>query len=143
MIVLILTTLWQIPQSLGGLFFLVFGRVRIHDATGAVFMVAQPGGLGAWWLGVEDPLGNGSGSWAITFGPFILCASKEGVEHTNTRAHEGRHVQQGNWFGPLFMLAYGVAAVIALLKGKLPLRDNWFEQDADAAGRRAESLARR
>ena len=138
MVSIILQTLWQLPQAIPGLLLVLFGRATHHDSDGAFFYVARPGGLLAWWLKTEDPSGTGAGSWAITCGTFILCASDAAVTNQGLRAHELNHKWWGNVLGPLFWLAYGVAMNIAWLQGKLPLRENFFERKADEAGARAE-----
>jgi hypothetical protein len=47
-----------------------------------------------------------------------------------TRAHERVHVRQAERWGPLFLPAYVIASVAALLRGGNPYRDNAFEREA-------------
>jgi len=52
-----------------------------------------------------------------------------------SRAHERVHVKQAERWGPLFLPAYGVGSIIALLRGGRAYRDNPFEKEAyDLAG---------
>ena len=68
------------------------------------------------------------GASAMTLGhvvlgrdPFLLDA---------TRKHERIHVRQCERWGPLFLPAYAVASLIAVLKGKRAYMDNVFEREA-------------
>ena len=47
--------------------------------------------------------------------------------------HELRHNVQQLILGLVFYLAYGVASLVALIRGKNGYLDNWFEVDARAA----------
>lgn len=47
--------------------------------------------------------------------------------------HEGAHVLQGRILGPLFILAYPIASLVAWVRGGHVYRDNWFEIQARKA----------
>lgn len=49
-------------------------------------------------------------------------------------AHERRHVTQSMLLGPLFLVAYPLASLVAIFRGRNFYRDNWFEADARRAG---------
>ena len=65
---------------------------------------------------------------AMTLGHCILGQSQAALEIT--RRHEHIHVRQYERWGPLFIPAYFVASLSALLKGKDAYRDNVFEVEA-------------
>ena len=102
----------------------------------ALGLVALLGG--ARWsrqLGVlEVALGTGVGRRhvvpivAITFGHVVLGRSAADLERL--RAHEHAHVAQYERWGPLFLLAYPLASLLALLRTGRPYRDNCFEIEA-------------
>ncbi len=46
------------------------------------------------------------------------------------RDHELVHVRQYERWGPLFLPAYLIASLIALLQGKRAYMDNFFEREA-------------
>ena len=50
-----------------------------------------------------------------------------------TRAHERVHVRQYEWWGPLFVPAYLLAGLWALIHGGHPYFDNRFEREARLA----------
>ena len=65
---------------------------------------------------------------AITFGHVVLGADAIALEHT--REHERVHVRQYERWGPLFIPAYLLASVWALVRGRDPYLDNHFEVEA-------------
>jgi hypothetical protein len=71
---------------------------------------------------------------AITFGHVVLGRSTGDLERL--RAHEHAHVAQYERWGPLFLLAYPLASLLALLRSGRPHYDNCFEVEARAAARR-------
>jgi hypothetical protein len=73
------------------------------------------------------------GASAMTLGHVVLA--RDPCLADLTRAHERIHVRQAERWGPLFLPAYGVASLIALLRGRRPYRDNRFEREAYAQAR--------
>lgn len=71
---------------------------------------------------------------AITFGHVVLGRSAGDLERL--RAHEHAHVAQYERWGPLFLLAYPLASLLALLRSGRPYYDNCFEMEARATARR-------
>lgn len=65
---------------------------------------------------------------AITLGHVILGVSDEQL--ARLRTHEQAHVRQNERWGPCFLLAYGLASVVALLRGGRAYVDNVFEVEA-------------
>ena len=65
---------------------------------------------------------------AITFGHVVLGRSAADLERL--RAHEHAHVAQYERWGPLFLLAYPMASLLALLRSGRPYYDNCFEVEA-------------
>ncbi len=83
----------------------------------ALFRAIRPFG-GQWWIGFALPCcaiyrDNLSWYWE----PAMI-------------RHEVRHCQQMFWLGPLFLLAYPGASLVAAMQGRHFYRDNWFERDA-------------
>ena len=69
-----------------------------------------------------------SGADAMTLGHVVIGRDARALEAT--RAHERVHVRQYECWGPLFVPAYLLAGVWALLRGGHPYFDNRFERDA-------------
>lgn len=65
---------------------------------------------------------------AITLGHVIIGFNDEGLEHF--RLHELEHVRQYEQWGVLFLVAYPLAGLWQLLRGKSPYWDNYFEVQA-------------
>jgi hypothetical protein len=70
---------------------------------------------------------------AITFGHVVLAVDELDPE---TLDHELVHVRQYERWGPLFFPAYGIASIVARLKGGGAYRDNGFEIAARRSGGR-------
>lgn len=70
---------------------------------------------------------------AITFGHVVFGVSPG--ELARLRAHEHVHVRQYEALGPLFLLAYPLASLVAAASGLPAYRGNWFEVQARRAGR--------
>jgi hypothetical protein len=121
--------LWSSPTSLLGLFFLVpsiltGGRAKIVDGVLEVH-----GGLTRFFLEKCTLLPGGAS--AMTLGHVVL--GRDALALERTRAHERVHVRQCEKWGPFFLPAYGVASALALLRGKHPYLDNYFEIEARSA----------
>lgn len=93
-----------------------------------------------WFLGAGDGqwLGNAyvlrtdtprifGGYYGVTYGNVVLLSSEA---HPTTIVHEMVHVYQCMILGPLMVLAYPLASLIARLQGGSWYRDNWFEKQA-------------
>jgi hypothetical protein len=84
------------------------------------------------------PLARGAD--AMTLGHVVIGRDARALELT--RAHERVHVRQYEWWGPLFVPAYLLAGICALIQGGHPYFDNRFKKEArladvSAAGRRS------
>ncbi len=69
----------------------------------------------------------------MTLGHVVLGLNPSTLEAT--RAHERVHVRQCERWGPFFLPAYGLASLLAAVRGGDAYRDNRFEREAyDQAG---------
>ena len=75
------------------------------------------------------PLAGGAD--AMTLGHVVIGRDARALDLTRT--HERVHVRQYEWWGPLFVPAYLLAGLWALLRGGHPYFDNWFEREARLA----------
>ena len=64
---------------------------------------------------------------AMTLGHVVLCVDDIGDEVLD---HELVHVRQWERWGPAFLVAYPLATLAALARGKHYYRDNRFEVEA-------------
>jgi len=122
----IVVYLWTSPTSLPGCLLIVptlctGGRCRVVDGV-----LEVSGGFAAWALKHCTLLKGGA--TAMTLGHVVLARDLE--SHDLTRTHERVHVRQAERWGPFFLPAYGVASLVALLKGESAYRGNWFEKEA-------------
>lgn len=122
-----LRLLWAAPGSLLGLALAPFFRRRFIRRG---VLLCE----GATW-----PRKLGWRYRAITLGHVVLAVD-ELDDHTFQ--HELVHVRQYEHWGPLYMPAYVLASVMALLRGGHLYRDNRFEVAA-RAGALASSRSRR
>jgi hypothetical protein len=99
------------------------GRVRIVAGV-----IEAHGPWLGWLLSTCVPLPGGAD--AITFGHVVLGQDEHALNHT--RAHERVHVRQYERWGPLFLPAYAVASILAVLSGGHYYFDNVFERNASA-----------
>lgn len=107
-----LRVLWAGPWSLLGLLLApFFHRRRVVDGV----LVCE----GATW-----PRRLGWRYRAITFGHVVLSSDELDAA---TLAHERAHVRQYERWGALFVPAYLVAALVAVLRGRHHYRENPFE----------------
>ena len=106
--------LWALPSTLIGLVLLLWCR-PVHVAWS----------YGALWVQTERLVP----SWASgqTWGFAVLCSAKPTARLVE---HELHHVDQQIVLGPLFLLAYPLASLIAVAQGGHCYRDNWFERHA-------------
>jgi hypothetical protein len=135
--------LWALPTTvigaaIGVLSLLSGGRARVIDGV-----VEVHGGLGAWLLRHATPLPGGAA--AITFGHVVLGQDRTTLDFT--RVHERVHVRQTEHWGPLFIPAYLIESLLAILRRQHFYRDNRFERQAyriaDATHRQSLRRARR
>lgn len=130
----LLRVLWVAPNSLLGVV------VALPVLWRGGFARAVDGTIEVSWHGDRVP----ARSWtdhlpfvAITLGHVILGVSDDQL--TRLRAHEQAHVCQYERWGPAFLLAYGLASVVAMARGGRAYVDNVFEVEAR---RVAEEVAR-
>jgi len=118
---------WALPTTAVGLVFvgvgLFGGRVRIVDGV-----IEVQGGAVEWFLRRCTGLVFKGGASAMTLGHVVL--GRDGRTLELTRQHERVHVRQCERWGPLFLPAYGVASLVAHLRGGSAYRDNRFEKEA-------------
>ena len=75
----------------------------------------------------------------MTLGHVVIARDARALELT--RAHERVHVRQYESWGPLFVPAYLLAGVFAVLGGGHRYFDNLFEREARRAGVRESAKA--
>jgi len=117
--------IWALPATCVGLIFVVVaccrGRVRLVNGT-----LEAHGPWLRWVLVNCVPLPGGAA--AITLGHVIVGQDDGALDAS--RAHERIHVRQYERWGPLFLPAYGMASLWALLSGGHYYIDNRFEREA-------------
>jgi hypothetical protein len=123
LLVRVIVYLWASPVTLLGMLFLIVSKLT--------------GGGGHFHSGVWEAWGGWPGQLlrsglpfagsvaAITIGHVVLGVSERAINET--RAHERVHVQQYEWWGVLFLLAYPAAGAWAWARGGDPYLDNPFE----------------
>jgi len=117
--------IWAAPTTVLGLLLLPAGIWRGHAlAVDGVLEVHGP--LLAWLLTHVTVVPGGAS--AITLGHVVLGCDHRALE--STRAHERVHVRQCERWGPLFVPAYLFASLWAVLRGRHPYLQNWFEVEA-------------
>jgi len=114
------------PTTVLGLFFLhptllTGGRARVVDGVLEIH-----GGVTSFFLEHCTLLPGGAS--AMTLGHVVLGRDQSSLDRT--RSHERIHVSQCETWGPLFLPAYGIASLLAFLRGKDPYLDNRFEIEA-------------
>ncbi len=117
---------WAFPTTCVGLAataltLLTGGRARWVEGVLEVH-----GGFSTWALRKLVPLPGGA--TAMTLGHVVIA--RDELAHDLTRAHERIHVRQCERWGPLFIPAYFLCALVAKLKGRDGYRDNPFEREA-------------
>jgi hypothetical protein len=120
----VLLRLWTAVPSLAGLVLAPFFDRR--SVRGGVLLCE-----GATW-----PRRLGFRYRAMTLGHVVLCVD---YIDDDTWSHELAHVRQYERLGPLFVVAYGLASLAAILRGGHVYADNRFERAARARSpRRAD-----
>lgn len=117
----LLVYLWVLPATALGLLFVLLalssgGKVQMVQGA-----VETCGGLVSLWLKVWR-------ARAMTIGHVILGQTLADLDAT--RSHEHVHIRQYERLGALFIPAYFLSSLWALLLGKHPYYDNYFEQQA-------------
>ena len=133
-----LGVLWAGPGSLAGLALILAARAVARSS-----LRRHRGTLEACGAGIAtilDRLGPRGRLQSITLGHVILARNEEALDLY--REHERVHVRQWSRWGPLFLLAYPVASLWAMVRGRGAYRGNRFEREAWRAGRRERSGGR-
>lgn len=119
-----LRVLWALPVTMVGLALavLAFRGGRIYLVEGAI---EAYGPLLGWLLANCLPV---RGVTAMTLGHVVIGRDERSL--SVSRAHERVHVRQYEVWGPLFVPAYLIAGVCAVLSGGHYYRDNVFEREA-------------
>src|SRR5437868_2257832 len=103
--------LWVMPTTALGLLFVapaIFGgEIGIIEGV-----IEIHGGIAAWFLRRCTLLQGGAS--AMTLGHVVLGRDQNTLDRT--RAHERVHVRQCEIWGPLFLPAYLVGSIVALLR---------------------------
>ena len=108
----VLAYVWASPWSLVGLLLApLFSRRRVESGVLVCEGASWPGRLGWRYT-------------AITFGHVVLCVT---ATTESLMRHELAHVRQYERWGPLFLPAYLLGSLWAVLTGKHYYRDNPFE----------------
>ena len=125
-----LGVLWAGPGSLAGLALILAARAVARSS-----LRRHRGTLEACGAGIAtilDRLGPRGRLQSITLGHVILARNEEALDLY--REHERVHVRQWSRWGPLFLLAYPVASLWAMVRGRGAYRGNRFEREAWRAG---------
>ncbi len=125
---------WALPTTCVGLLFVPLALIGKNGGRG-MQVVDGVLELHGGWVRVflrRCTFLPGGGASAMTLGHVVLGQDVRALERS--RAHERVHVRQCERWGPLFLPAYGIASLVALVRGKRPYADNAFEREAyDAA----------
>ncbi len=121
-----LAYVWTFPTTLVGLLMvpptlLTRGGVQLVDGVLEVY-----GGAAAWALRHLTLMKRGASAMAL--GHVVLGVDQEFLDLS--RRHERIHVRQAERWGPLFIPAYLLASLWALVRGGSAYRDNAFEREA-------------
>ena len=122
--------LWALPTTLIGLLFLPLALISGGGYQVIDGVIEIHGGLVELFLRRCTLLKGGAS--AMTLGHVVIGRDLLLLELT--RPHERVHVRQCERWGIFFLPAYGIASIIAFLRGGSMYRDNAFEREAyDAA----------
>ena len=122
----LLIYLWTLPTTLFGLWLLPLALLTGGGARVVDGVIEIHGGIVRWLLRYCTLLPGGAS--AMTLGHVVL--GRDPLILDATRAHERIHVRQAERWGPLFIPAYLLASLIALLRGRRAYLDNPFEREA-------------
>lgn len=118
--------LWTLPTTavglcLGAPALLSGGRMQWVEGVLEIH-----GGFVGYFLREWTMLDGGAS--AMTLGHVVLGRDLHCLEWS--RSHERVHVRQCERWGPFFLPAYGMASLVAKLRGGDAYRDNPFEKEA-------------
>jgi hypothetical protein len=122
----VLVYLWAFPTTLLGLMFLPLALVSRGGVQVVDGVLEIHGGFVDFFLRRCTFLPGGAS--AMTLGHVVL--GRDPLLLDLTRPHERVHVRQCERWGVFFLPAYGVASLVALLRGGNMYRDNAFEREA-------------
>ncbi|MEW6252049.1 MAG: hypothetical protein AB1716_15525 [Planctomycetota bacterium] len=117
---------WTLPTTAVGLALVPLALVTRGRARLVAGVLEVHGGAASWFLRRCTP--RAGGAQAMTLGHVVLGTSAAALDAT--RRHERVHVRQAECWGPLFIPAYLLASLWALLRGRDLYRGNWFERAA-------------
>jgi hypothetical protein len=120
------TYLWAFPTTFVGLLFVPAALIGGGSFCVVDGVLELSGGLVSAFLRRGTLLPGGAS--AMTLGHVVLGLDRAALDRT--RSHERVHVRQVERWGPLFLPAYGLASLVALMKGRDAYRDNRFEREA-------------
>lgn len=116
--------LWAFPTTCAGLLLLPLAcRGGVRRVRG-VLELHGPGIQ--WFLRHLVPIVGGAS--AMTLGHVIIACDATCLDRS--REHEHVHVRQAERWGPLFIPAYLLAALVVRLRGRDAYHDNPFEREA-------------
>jgi hypothetical protein len=115
--------LWALPWTLVGLLIGCVGLATGGVARWGPGIVEFHGGAVTWVI-ARWPLD----ALAMTLGHVVLGRSAAALDLS--QAHELVHVRQYERWGPLFIPAYLLCALVLHVRGKNGYRDNPFEREA-------------
>ena len=127
---ILLGQLWAAPLTAAGLLHALLLGARPAGVTGgAVELVAPSRGPLSWFFRRMHVS-------AYTWGACIVYRARRLLADEGLRRHEQEHVRQCWALGPLMLLAYPLASLWALARGRRVYADNVFE----IAARRAAAV---
>ncbi|MEJ2547230.1 MAG: EamA family transporter [Gemmatimonadota bacterium] len=125
----ILRLLWALPNTILGLALGILalpgGSARVRRGT-----VEISGPALKWFLRHLVPIAGGAR--AMTLGHVVLGRDPDCLEECGD--HERVHVAQYERWGPLFLPAYALSSLLAMLRGDDPYLGNRFEREAYGLG---------
>jgi hypothetical protein len=117
---------WASPNTALGLLAALAARLSGGSCHIVAGVLEVQGGLVRTFL-THFTLLKG-GAFAMTLGHVVIARNADILN--STRAHERIHVKQYERWGPLFLPAYALSSLIALLRGQDAYLDNRFEREA-------------
>ena len=95
-IIKVLLTIWQLPQTIVGLIYLVCLKASIVNSAKREYATIYE---------VENI------HYSISLSPFIFC-SVSGYNNDKTKDHEYGHIKQSLILGPLYLIVIGLPSII-------------------------------
>lgn len=122
-----LSSIWCFPNTvLGYLVAWSSGCLRARTVDGVAIFIAL--GWLKWYYGRTR-------FNATTFGEVIIFRDHGVAMQRFSMRHEMEHVRQYRRLGPFFLIAYGAASLISVLRGYRAYDENYFEIKAREAER--------